>query len=158
MKPCSQPGFKMDVRLTPTGCESSSKTRTRQTMDHDNPCKLQTSSIRAQQPYAVGPWEVLSRMPNTEIRFVGKEIAPIATEETLCFSALHTHWTRRHRLTLELRPAAGLLQANVDDDVLAWLRKAHETTTWTVSVCTGVLILGAAGILKGLPATTHCTR
>ena len=43
----------------------------------------------------------------------------------------------------------------VDDAVLAWLRSAHETTSWTASVCTGALILGAAGILKGLPATTH---
>jgi transcriptional regulator GlxA family with amidase domain len=43
----------------------------------------------------------------------------------------------------------------VDDTVLDWLRNAHETTSWTVSVCTGALILGAAGILKGLPATTH---
>src|SRR5262249_25541110 len=43
----------------------------------------------------------------------------------------------------------------VDDEVLNWLRQVHETTTWTVSVCTGALILGAAGILKGLPATTH---
>ena len=43
----------------------------------------------------------------------------------------------------------------VDDDVLDWLRKVHEATTWTASVCTGALILGAAGILKGLPATTH---
>ena len=43
----------------------------------------------------------------------------------------------------------------VDDEVLDWLRNAHETTTWTTSVCTGALILGAAGILKGTPATTH---
>jgi transcriptional regulator GlxA family with amidase domain len=43
----------------------------------------------------------------------------------------------------------------VDDEVLDWLRKVHDTTTWTASVCTGALILGAAGILKGLPATTH---
>ena len=43
----------------------------------------------------------------------------------------------------------------VDDEVLDWLRKAHAATSWTVSVCTGALILGAAGILKGLPATTH---
>jgi transcriptional regulator GlxA family with amidase domain len=43
----------------------------------------------------------------------------------------------------------------VDDEVLAWLRKLHETTTWTASVCTGALILAAAGILKGVPATTH---
>jgi putative intracellular protease/amidase len=43
----------------------------------------------------------------------------------------------------------------VDDEVLDWLRKAHEATTWTASVSTGTLILGAAGILKGVPATTH---
>ncbi len=43
----------------------------------------------------------------------------------------------------------------VDDEVLDWLRKVHKTTAWTASVCTGALILGAAGILKGLPATTH---
>ena len=43
----------------------------------------------------------------------------------------------------------------VDDEVLDWLRKVHETATWTASVCTGALILGAAGILNGLPATTH---
>jgi transcriptional regulator GlxA family with amidase domain len=43
----------------------------------------------------------------------------------------------------------------VDDETLDWLRKVHQTTVWTTSVCTGALILGAAGILKGLPATTH---
>lgn len=43
----------------------------------------------------------------------------------------------------------------VDDEILDWIRKVHNTTTWTASVCTGALILGAAGILKGLPATTH---
>jgi len=43
----------------------------------------------------------------------------------------------------------------VDDEILDWLRKVRKTTAWTASVCTGALILGAAGILKGLPATTH---
>jgi transcriptional regulator GlxA family with amidase domain len=43
----------------------------------------------------------------------------------------------------------------VDDEILQWLRKVHETSTWTASVCTGALILGAAGILKGRQATTH---
>jgi transcriptional regulator GlxA family with amidase domain len=37
----------------------------------------------------------------------------------------------------------------------SWLRKAHETSTWTTSVCTGSLILGAAGVLQGLRATSH---
>jgi transcriptional regulator GlxA family with amidase domain len=43
----------------------------------------------------------------------------------------------------------------VDDDILDWLRRVHQTSSWTVSVCTGALILGAAGILKGQPAATH---
>ena len=42
-----------------------------------------------------------------------------------------------------------------DEEVLAWIRKAHETTKWSTSVCTGALILGAAGVLEGLEATTH---
>ena len=42
-----------------------------------------------------------------------------------------------------------------DASALAWLREVHETTTWTTSVCTGSLLLGAAGILRGVRATTH---
>src|SRR5207253_6294319 len=42
-----------------------------------------------------------------------------------------------------------------DDRILAWLRGAHETSKWTTSVCTGSLLLGAAGILDGLRATSH---
>jgi len=105
---------------------------------------------------AVGPWEVLSRMPNTEVRFVAKEIGPITTEGgALLLAATHT---------IEETPAPDLVlvpggnttpSQMVDDEVLEWLRQVHKTTTWTASVCTGALILGAAGILKGLPATTH---
>ena len=42
-----------------------------------------------------------------------------------------------------------------EPEILAWIRTVHTVTTWTTSVCTGSLILGAAGILSGLPATTH---
>jgi transcriptional regulator GlxA family with amidase domain len=105
---------------------------------------------------AVGPWEVLSRMPNTEVRFVGKEVGPVMTEGgTLLLGVTHT---------VDETPSADLVlvpggmttpSQMVDDEVLDWLRKVHETATWTASVCTGALILGAAGIFKGLPATTH---
>jgi putative intracellular protease/amidase len=105
---------------------------------------------------AVGPWEVLSRMPNTDVRFVGKEVGPVVTEGGgLLLSVSHTV-AESPSPDLVLVPGGTTTPGQmVDDDVLDWLRKVHEATTWTTSVCTGALILGAAGILKGLPATTH---
>ena len=49
----------------------------------------------------------------------------------------------------------GRSQAEKDEAILDWLRTAHETTTWTTSVCTGSLVLGAAGLLEGKRATTY---
>jgi transcriptional regulator GlxA family with amidase domain len=105
---------------------------------------------------AVGPWEVLSRMPNTEVRFVGKETGPVITEGgALLLGVTHTV-AETPSPDLVLVPGGTSTPSQmVDDDALDWLRKAHETSTWTASVCTGSLILSAAGILKGLPATTH---
>jgi transcriptional regulator GlxA family with amidase domain len=106
---------------------------------------------------AVGPWEVLSRMPNTEIRFVGKEVGPLAVEGggTLLLGVTHTV-AETPSPDLVLVPGGTTTPGQmVDDEVLDWLRQVHQTAAWTASVCTGALILGAAGILKGLPATTH---
>ncbi len=105
---------------------------------------------------AVGPWEVLSRMPNTDVRFVGKEVGPVMTEGgALLLGVSHT-LAETPSPDLVLVPGGTTTPGQmVDDDVLGWLRKVNEATTWTASVCTGALILGAAGILKGLPATTH---
>lgn len=87
---------------------------------------------------AVGPWEALSRMPRTEVRFVGKETGPVMTEGGVLLLGV------THTMTEAPSPDLVLIPGGV-----------HKTTTWTASVCTGALILGAAGILKGLPATTH---
>jgi transcriptional regulator GlxA family with amidase domain len=105
---------------------------------------------------AVGPLEILSRMPNTEVRFVGKEEGPVITEGgALLLGVTHTI-DETPSPDLVLVPGGTATPGQmVDDEVLDWLRKVHETTTWTTSVCSGSLILGAAGILKGLPATTH---
>ncbi len=105
---------------------------------------------------AVGPWEVLSRIPHAEIRFVGKEEGPVITEGgTLLLGITHTV-AETMSPDVVLVPGGSTTPGQmVDDDVLDWLRKVHHTTKWTVSVCTGALILGAAGILKGSPATTH---
>lgn len=105
---------------------------------------------------AVGPWEVLSRMSNTEVRFVGQEIGPITTEGgALLLATTHT-LAETPSPDMVLVPGGATTPGQmVDDDVLTWLRQVHKTTKWTTSVCTGALILGAAGILKGVPATTH---
>src|SRR6185312_4805167 len=105
---------------------------------------------------AVGPWEVLSRMPDTEVRFVGKEIGPVITEgNTLFLGATHTLAETPSPDVLVVPGGTTTPGEMVDDEILDWLRQVHRTTTWTALVCTGALIPGAAGILKGLPATTH---
>ena len=105
---------------------------------------------------AVGPWEVLSRMPDTEVRFVGKETGPVITEgDTLLLGVTHTV-AETPSPNLVLVPGGSTTPGQmVNDEILDWLREVHKTTIWTTSVCTGALILGAAGILKELPATTH---
>jgi putative intracellular protease/amidase len=105
---------------------------------------------------AVGPWEVLSRMPNTEVRFFGKELGPLMTEGRALLLGVSQRVAETPSPDLVLVPGGTTTPSQmVDDEVLDGLRKVHEATTWTASVCTGALILGAAGILKGVPATTH---
>jgi transcriptional regulator GlxA family with amidase domain len=95
-------------------------------------------------------------MPNTEVRLVGTEVGPVTTEgRVLLLGVTHTI-AETPSPDLVLVPGGTTTPGQmVDDDVLDWLRKVHDTTTWTSSVCSGALILGAAGILKGLRATTH---
>jgi transcriptional regulator GlxA family with amidase domain len=105
---------------------------------------------------AVGPWEILSRLPGAEVRFVGKEVGPLPTEGgVLTLGVTHT-LAETSTPDVLLVPGGTTTPAQmVDDEILDWLRSVHAWTTWTASVCTGALILGAAGILKGRPATTH---
>jgi len=105
---------------------------------------------------AIGPYEILSRLPETELRFVGREAGPKRTDT----GALGIHAD----LALAELPDPEVLvvpggEGNrslmTDDEVLGWVRDVHDRSTWTTSVCTGALILGAAGILDGKRATTH---
>jgi transcriptional regulator GlxA family with amidase domain len=105
---------------------------------------------------AIGPYEVLSRVPGVEVRFVAKETGPLRTDTGAL--GLHADLALGDLATPEvvLVPGgAGSRPLMRDPDVLEWLRAAHRGSTWTTSVCTGGLVLGAAGILDGKRATTH---
>jgi putative intracellular protease/amidase len=105
---------------------------------------------------AVGPYEVLSRLPDAEIVFAATEPGPKRTENGSL--ALHADRALADVTEPEIVVVPGGLGTRAlmhDEPMLDWLRSAHATSDWTTSVCTGALLLGAAGMLRGLRATTH---
>ena len=105
---------------------------------------------------AIGPFEVLGNLPGAEIRMVAKEKGEVRTKgQSLAMIADYAlaDVAKPEILVVPGGPGADAMAG--DGAVTDWLSRAHETTTWTTSVCTGVLILGGAGVLKGLKATTH---
>jgi len=106
---------------------------------------------------AIGPYEVLSLLPGAKVHFVSTERGPKrANTDFLSVVADYTlDDVPDPDIIVVAGGAKGTLAAAEDPRILTWLRKAHETSKWTTSVCTGALILGSAGILKGLKATSH---
>jgi putative intracellular protease/amidase len=105
---------------------------------------------------AVGPYEVLSRLPGARVHFLAAATGPKRTSnEMLALSAdgLLEDMPSPEVIVVPGGPATRALMH--DEAMLAWLRRAHETSQWTTSVCTGSLLLAAAGILDGLEATTY---
>jgi transcriptional regulator GlxA family with amidase domain len=103
-----------------------------------------------------GPHDVFNSVPGNEAIFVAEQAGPVRNESD----------------TLSLVADASLAEVTSPDIVVvpggfgnrmlleheplhAWIRDVHETSTWTTSVCTGSLLLAAAGLLDGAPATTH---
>lgn len=106
---------------------------------------------------AIGPYEVLSRIPGTTIHFLAADgPGPKRTENEMLTVLADRPLSSLPEPDVVIFPG-GLGNRRLLDDaeVLGWLRHAHEASTWTTSVCTGALVLGAAGILEGLRATTH---
>jgi putative intracellular protease/amidase len=105
---------------------------------------------------AVGPYEVLSRLPGAEVKFVAGEAGPKTTEtHSLSIVADYSLDDVTEPEILVVPGGFGTRRLLEDQELMDWLRGAHEKTTWTTSVCTGSLLLGAAGILEGLRATSH---
>ena len=104
---------------------------------------------------AVGPYEVLSRIPGASVSWVAPSPGPKKAKGGLTLMA-------EHRLDAAPAPQIVLVPGGSGVDsvmqkpaVLEWIRNAHRTSLFTTAVCTGSLVLGAAGLLKGVKATTH---
>jgi putative intracellular protease/amidase len=105
---------------------------------------------------AIGPYEVLSRLPEADLRFVAKEAGLKRTDTgALGVNADMALDDLTDPDILLIPGGEGNRPLLEDAEVLDWVRTAHETTTWTTSVCTGSLVLAAAGILEGKRATSH---
>ncbi|MEV6006718.1 DJ-1/PfpI family protein [Streptomyces sp. NPDC051976] len=105
---------------------------------------------------AVGPYEVLRMLPDADVVFAAATPGPVvdgAGPLSLVATAALGEITAADLLVVPGGRGARLNVGN--EELLDWIRRVHATTRWTTSVCTGSLLLGAAGLLKGLEATTH---
>lgn len=104
----------------------------------------------------IGPYEVLRNLPGTEIRFVWHESGPITADSgVLIVGATHSFDETPTPDVILVPGGMSTFEHARDEGLLDWVRRAHQTATWTASVCSGSLILAAAGLLEGKQATSH---
>jgi transcriptional regulator GlxA family with amidase domain len=105
---------------------------------------------------AIGPYEVLRSVPGWEVAFVGKSRGEVRTDSGHLGLTADLALGEATEADIVLVPGgAGNRPLLEDDEVLDWLREVDRGTKWTTSVCTGSLVLGAAGLLEGKRATGH---
>jgi putative intracellular protease/amidase len=104
---------------------------------------------------AIGPYEVLSRLPGARVRFVAVTPRTFRTDKNLAIVADEGLDAVPSPEIVMVPGGMGTRTLLTPNPLLDWIRNAHATSRWTTSVCTGSLLLAAAGILDGVPATTH---
>src|SRR4051794_16080145 len=105
---------------------------------------------------AVGPYEVLSRLPGARVDFVAAEPGIYETDTRMLRLDVKLSYADAPRPDILVVPGGvGSRKLMRHEPTLDWVRSVHEHTRFTTSVCTGALVLGAAGLLDGLEATTH---
>ena len=105
---------------------------------------------------AVGPYEVLQRVPCIDVVFVGHARGEVRTDNGMLGLTCDATFDEVAEPDVLLVPGGVGTRALLRDEVLLdWVRRVHERTLFTTSVCTGSLVLAAARLLKGLTATTH---
>src|SRR3954451_21311216 len=104
----------------------------------------------------IGPYEVLRNLPDAEGRFVWHEPGPVAADSgVLLIGATHSFDETPSPDILFVPGGITTFKHASDEKMIDWVRRAHQTATWTASVCSGSVILAAAGLLKGKRATSH---
>lgn len=102
-----------------------------------------------------GPFEVLSRIPNSTYRLYGKSVEPVRDVNGLRLMPDAALADAPQLDVLHVPGGFGQEALMEDDELLAWLRRQAAGAHTLFSVCTGALLCGAAGLLKGRRATTH---
>jgi putative intracellular protease/amidase len=106
---------------------------------------------------AIGPYEILSRLPNANVKFVAKEKGVIVSDTHFLKLVAEYDITEIDKADILLIPGSvvGFIREIKDTNLLSWIKKIDKTTVWTTSVCSGSIILAAAGLLKDKKATSH---
>lgn len=103
----------------------------------------------------IAPHEVLARLPDATIQRVAKRAGTVRAGFNLELTAEYALSQITQTDILVVPGGGNATSLSHEPEILAWIKAIHQTTQWTTSVCTGSLILGAAGLLQGKQATTH---
>jgi len=105
---------------------------------------------------AIGPYEVLQRIPDFEVAFVGHARGEVRTDNGMLGLTVDATFEDLPRPEVLLMPGGVGTRSLIEDTrVLDWVRRAHQGGSLVTSVCSGALVLAAAGLLDGLTAATH---
>jgi putative intracellular protease/amidase len=105
---------------------------------------------------AIGPYQVLGAIPGAKVRFTGPEPGPVQTDDRMLTVLVDEHWEDLPAPDVVVVPGGiGSRALLREERLLEWIRGAHSGSRFTTSVCTGSLLLAAAGLLDGVDATTN---
>jgi transcriptional regulator GlxA family with amidase domain len=104
----------------------------------------------------MGPFQVLSGLPDVEVTFVAEKAGPVTDESGFLTVTAPASFDDLPRPDI-LLVGGGIITGTLvpHHPIVSWIARAHPTTQWTTSVCTGALLLAGAGVLNGVEATTH---
>ena len=108
---------------------------------------------------AIGPYQVLQHLPGAQVVWCAAQPGVVVDDAGLLRVEIDHSLSDVPQPDVLVVPGGMVTRdlARSDEPIVEWIRAAHPTTSWTTSVCTGALLLGAAGVLDGRRATTHWT-